>query len=165
MPMSNILHQSFDGRDSFARRIPHTGASLDKSCQARGRSSSNNQEFSFIVCGGPSDATTTASRRKVRSQAAKRCSEQRKATIAQRYGSSFALKPNSVQKRASSKRLRRKQSKDASTDEQQPSAGGGYVGSMSPQTQDERVLYASVESVGIVGRCKGLNVNTIIPAG
>ncbi|KAI7196981.1 hypothetical protein KC363_g516 [Hortaea werneckii] len=44
-----------------------------------------NSKFSFILCGGPTDATTVAARKQVRSQAAKRCSEQRKATIAARY--------------------------------------------------------------------------------
>ncbi|KAK5124391.1 hypothetical protein LTR85_001608 [Meristemomyces frigidus] len=42
--------------------------------------------ISFILCGAPSDAKSAAARREVRSQAAKRSAEQRKATIAERYG-------------------------------------------------------------------------------
>lgn len=43
------------------------------------------QQVSFIMCGAPSDAQSTAARREVRSQAARRSAEQRKATIAKRY--------------------------------------------------------------------------------
>lgn len=74
-----------------------------------------NQQFSFIICGGPADATTLASKRTVRSQAAKRCSNQRKATMAARYparkGVSSGSGEGRVAKQSSSKHSSSKQVK------------------------------------------------------
>ncbi|KAI7467790.1 hypothetical protein KC351_g13892 [Hortaea werneckii] len=77
-----------------------------------------NPKFSFILCGGPTDETTVAARKQVRSQAAKRCSEQRKATIAARYhhGKLELVDTGRVTKKAPKRQPRRRISSDTNAE-------------------------------------------------
>jgi hypothetical protein len=54
--------------------------------QNESSSGNGNSGLQFIVCGGPSDEATKAAKREVRAQAARRSADQRRRTIAQRYG-------------------------------------------------------------------------------
>ncbi|KAI7164775.1 hypothetical protein KC349_g389 [Hortaea werneckii] len=93
-----------------------------------------NPKFSFILCGGPTDATTVAARKQVRSQAAKRCSEQRKATIAARYhhGKPELVDTGRVTKKVPKRQARRKESSDTNAEESPMSSRRASENSLAP---------------------------------
>ncbi|KAF2773589.1 hypothetical protein EJ03DRAFT_101840 [Teratosphaeria nubilosa] len=57
-----------------------------------GTETAHRQQLSFINVRGPTDARTAAARREVRAEAARRSADQRRATIAKRYGSHSAAR-------------------------------------------------------------------------
>ena len=114
-----------------------TPPSYVQPCKPSKQHSSLNGEspkFSFILCGGPTDATTVAARKQVRSQAAKRCSEQRKATIAARYhhGKPELVDTGRVTKKAPKRQARRKKGSDTNAEESPMSSRRASANSLAP---------------------------------
>lgn len=118
------------------------------------------KKLSFIICGAPSDPRTAAARKKVRSQAARRSAEQRKATIAQRKAGrspskqSPALEHKHAHRGAVKRCSRPEIEPQAPAETPSPSSDNEAIAALSPHGQDVPNAALAIDMLARVERCK-----------
>lgn len=176
MPHPALHHSSplADSPCEIADPIPlvETPPSRVQPCKPSKQHSSLNGEnpkFSFILCGGPTDATTVAARKQVRSQAAKRCSEQRKATIAARYhhGKPELVDTSRVTKKAPKRQPRRRTSSDTNAEVSPMSSRRISANSLAPSDSapSSPAPVAQTSTSLVVDQCTYCTTNTMLYSG
>ncbi|KAH9845803.1 hypothetical protein Tdes44962_MAKER00013 [Teratosphaeria destructans] len=117
---------------------------VEQTAAVDGTGSAQRQQLSFINVGGPTDARTVKARREVRAEAARRSADQRRATIAKRYGSQSAARK--AGKEPNDKKAARRHS-TATTDKRSIKQAGDPPASAYPTRKPSRSA-ASAKTCG-----------------